>query len=309
MRSWRREDGGKIQNKMNVKAPNKLLELIQAWARMIKDPADREIQILEDAHTLRIASESGRTVPEVYSTALSYGIYPYRYIRNRDSISAEEQFRLAQSRVAVAGAGGLGGQVILLLARIGLGHLTVIDYDFFEESNLNRQSLSNEERLGRPKAQGAVDAVGSINPGVEVIPFRTVLNPLNAPEILAGADVVIDALDNIPDKFVLEKAAKKLGIPLVHGALAGFEGRLMTIFPNDPGLREIYGEQKAERDNEKMPEDLLGVPAPMPSVIASFQAMEVIKIILKKENLFRNVLLQLDLERGLINKFTLKTGY
>jgi len=283
-------------------------ELVQGKSRKITDPAGREVLVLDDDQALKIAGKFHRAVHEIYREALARGINPYRYIRNREIISVQEQLRLAESRVAVVGAGGLGGQVIVLLARLGIGHLVVVDRDTFDETNLNRQALCTKSSLGRPKSEVAVDVVGSINPGVEVIPHQVRLDSSNTVEILTGLDVVVDALDNIPDRFLLERATKTLGIPLVHGAVAGFEGWIMTIFPDDPGLKCVYGREVARRNDRRSPEAILGVPAPTPSLIATLQAMEVVKIILKREKIFRHGMAHVDLERGQLNEFAFEQG-
>ncbi|HUU80551.1 MAG TPA: HesA/MoeB/ThiF family protein, partial [Acidobacteriota bacterium] len=260
-------------------------------------------QILKDNNALKIANTCHCTVHEVYTEALRLGINPYRYIRNREIISIQEQLKLTESRVAVIGAGGLGGQVIMLLGRAGIGQLVVIDHDLFDETNLNRQALCSKKSLGKPKSEVAVDVVHSINPGVDVTPHQVRLTSSNAPEILFGSDVVVDALDNIHDRFTLEKITKKLGVPLVHGALAGFEGWMMTIFPDDPGLKRIYGGGEVKENNAKAPEAILGIPALTPSIIGTLQAMEVLKIILKRGKIFRNSMAHVDLEKGQLNEF------
>ena len=275
-------------------------------AKKIADPAGREVEILEDVQALTVAEECHTTLHDVYIEALTLGICPYRYLRNRNVISLQEQLQLATSRVTVIGAGGLGGQVILLLARMGIGTLVVVDHDVFDETNLNRQALSSTETLGKPKSEAAAATVSAINPGVKVIPFQVKLDASNAPEILAGANVAVDALDNVKDRFVLERTTKKLGIPLVHGALAGFEGQIMTIFPGDPGLKHLYRDEGAGGDRSKRPESILGVPTLTPSLIATIEAMEVIKIILKRGKIFRNTMVHVDLETGQMNTFLLK---
>jgi molybdopterin/thiamine biosynthesis adenylyltransferase len=279
-------------------------ELIQSRLKRVTDPAERKVPVLEEEQAHSIASQCGLKIRDVYNEAMELGIYPYRYLRNMETISIEEQLKLSRSRVAVVGAGGLGGHVVLLSARLGIGQLVVVDYDVFDETNLNRQALSNVNSLGKSKSGEAVELVTSINPGVEVLPYQVKLNTSDASEILAGSDVVVDALDNIPDRFLLEEVCKKLGIPLVHGALAGFEGRLMTIFPGDPGLKHLYGgNERADSERSKSPESVLGVPAPTPSLIATLQVMEVIKIILKRGKVFRKVMLHVDLETGEMNEF------
>ena len=291
-----------------MRPQTELHKLIQKRSIKITDNAARQVQVLQDEQATKTASELGHTLHDVYRGALALGIVPYRYVRNRDAVSVEEQLKLAESRVAVVGAGGLGGHVILLLARVGIGHLVVVDHDLFDETNLNRQALSNRESIGRPKAEVAVATVGSINPAVEVTPYQIKLDTSNAREILDGADVVVDALDNVPTRFALERATKALKIPLVHGALAGFEGQMMTIFPEDPGLKNLYGSEQATVDDTKRPEAILGVPVLTPSFIANLQAMEVVKIVLKRGKIFQNTMLHADLEAGQVSVFTFQKG-
>jgi len=274
-------------------------------AREIEDPAGRKALVLADADALEIAGRLGCKLSAVYRESLGSGICPFRYLRNRETISVPEQFKLACSRVAVIGAGGLGGHVIHLLARIGIGQLVVADCDVFDETNLNRQILCTSESIGKPKAMIAAQFVSSINPGIEVISHVTRIEEANLPGILAGAEAVVDGLDNIQDRLVLEKSARDLKIPLVHGAIAGFDGQLMTIFPEDRGLLAIYGPGVRVKKDPKSPEAVLGVPALMPSMIATFEAMEVLKILLGRGSLMRNTLLHAGLDEGELNKFPL----
>ena len=285
------------------KKQKEIHKLIKVRSRKVTDPAGRVVQILEDNYALKIASTCHCTVHEVYTEALRLGINPYRYIRNREIISIQEQLKLAESRVAVIGAGGLGGQAIMLLSRVGLGHLVVIDFDIFDETNQNRQALCSKKSLRKSKSKVAVDVVHSINPRVDITSYQVRLKSSNAPEVLFGSDVVVDALDNIHDRFTLEKITKKLGIPLVHGALADFEGWMMTIFPDDSGLKRLYKGEEAKKSNAKAPEAILVVPALIPSIIGTLQAMEVLKIILKRGKIFRNIMAHVDLEKGQLNEF------
>lgn len=295
---------------MNVKndqpkGPHGLSHVLRLRSRKVKDPAGRETMVLEDRQAFEIASEYRCRVYDIYLELLGMGICPYRYLRNREALSLQDQLTLARSCVSVVGAGGLGGHVILLLARLGVGHLIVVDRDIFDETNLNRQALCNEKTLGKSKAEEAAAAVGSINPGVLVTSYPIQLDSSNAEGMLTGSDAVVDALDNVPDRLMLETAVKKLGLPLVHGALAGFEGQLMTIFPDDPGMNLLYKGESVNENRAKSPEAILGVPALMPSLIATLQAMEVLKIILKRGRVFRKTILHLDLELGEMNEFHL----
>lgn len=277
---------------------------IRERSRTFVDAAGRTVRIIEDSASLEIAGQAGLELPEVYRDALSLGICPYRYIRNGDVLSVAEQRRLAESRVAVAGAGGLGGQVILLLARIGVGTLVVADSDRFDETNLNRQALCVSGTVGELKALAAAGAVASVNPGVRVIPHPVKLDAGVIDGILAGCNAVVDGFDNVPDRLLLQAAAARLGIPMVHGALAGFEGRVMTVLPGDAGVRALYGDAPGPEDPDR-PEAVLGVPAVTAALVGTLQAMEVLKILLGRGTLFRNVMAYADLEAGRLESFRL----
>lgn len=235
---------------------------------------------------------------EIEISALQNNIIPERYQRNLGVISPSEQAKLLQSKVVIIGAGGLGGTVLELLTRMGIGKLIIADKDIIVDSNLNRQILSTETNLEQNKTEVAVKRVKEINSSVEIIGHSVFINSNNVEKIIEGAEVLVDALDNLPSRFVLQKACRVLKIPLVHGAIAGFNGQLTTIFPEDKGLELIYG------SNKNLPEHgsevTLGAPTVTPAIIASLEAQEVIKILLKRGKLFRNRLLYLDIEEGTI---------
>jgi len=277
---------------------------IREKARPIKDLVGRDVLILDEVHADAIAQDLGMTLLDVYKATLSLGIYPRRYLRNRDGISLQDQIKLAESRVAVVGAGGLGGTVIQLLGRIGIGRLTVVDCDVFDETNLNRQAFCTRDWVGQPKALAVQAQLKSINPAVEVHAHIVRLDSANGPEILTGSQVIVDALDNVKDRLTLEALAKTLGVPFVHGALAGFEGQLMTVFPEDPGLKQIYGSGDDRGSGANRPEFLLGVPSITPSIVATLEAMEVLKILLNRGTPFRNKMVYIDLERGEWSQFS-----
>jgi len=235
---------------------------------------------------------------EIGILALKSDIIPERYQRNLGVISPSEQAKLLQSKVAIIGAGGLGGTVLEFLARMGIGKLIIADKDLIVDSNLNRQILSTETNLGQKKTEVAVKRVKEINSSIEIVGNSVFISSDNVEKIIEGAEVVVDALDNLPSRFVLQKACQELKIPLVHGAIAGFNGQLTTIFPEDKGLELIYG---SDRDlPEHGSEAELGAPAITPALIASLEAQEVVKILLERGKLFRNKLLYLDIEDGTI---------
>jgi len=200
--------------------------------------------------------------------------------------------------VAVVGLGGLGGYVTEALARTGVGRLILIDGDVFEEHNLNRQILSAEARLGADKVLAARQRVAEINGAVEVLGRVVILTRENLPQLLEGADVVVDGLDRLPVRLVLQQGTQALGMPMVHGSIAGFLGQVMTVLPGDPGLIGLYGEgsELPERGLEAQ----VGTPAATPMAVAAWEAQEVVKILLGRGELLRHRLLVMDMETGTI---------
>ena len=213
-----------------------------------------------------------------------------RYLRNHDAISEAEQAILAQKRVLVVGCGGLGGYVIECLARIGVGYLRVVDGDVFDETNLNRQLLSSSMNLGRPKTLAAQQRVMAVNPLVEVEAFQSLLTAENAVQLLEGCDVAVDALDNVPTRLLLQQAAKTAGIPLVHGAVAGWIGQVCVVQPGQELLNSLY---PASTDNQGEEQET-GTLSFTAALTASWQAAETVKLLLGKPGLDREIL-ELDL--------------
>jgi molybdopterin/thiamine biosynthesis adenylyltransferase len=266
--------------------------------RQVEDRAettgDTRFIRLGPVHELAVAFDC--PIREVELAALEAGIVPWRYLRNVGTIGLAGQATLLRATVAVVGLGGLGGYVTEALARMGVGRLILIDGDVFEDHNLNRQLLSAENKLGTPKAQAAQRRVGEINGAVEVIAHAEMLSAENLPDLLADADVVVDALDRLPVRFVLQDGARALGIPMVHGSIAGFLGQVMTILPGDPGLRSLYGDP--EQAPEQGLEAELGTPAATPMMVAAWEAQEVVKILVGSGDILRNRLLLMDMGSG-----------
>lgn len=188
-----------------------------------------------------LASEFGVLLREVELTALEAHVLPRRYLRNLGTVGWEGQAKLLRSTVAVVGLGGLGGNVVEGLARMGVGRLVIVDGDVFLDHNLNCQILGAEDDLGLLKAEVARAQVARINAAVEVVAHPEEATRESLPRLLEGAEVVVDALDRLPSRLVLQAAAQKMDIPMVHGAIAGYVGQVMTIFPGDGGLRALYG--------------------------------------------------------------------
>lgn len=252
--------------------------------------------VISLADVRRLARLHGCSLRDVELAALAAGVVPARYLRNMGTVGLEGQRRLLQSTVAVLGAGGLGGWVIEGLARMGVGHLIVIDGDCFEENNLNRQLGCTEEALGLPKAQVLARRVGEINGAVTVTPHVCWFDAQNGPTLLAGAQVIVDALDALPVRYTLQQVAAQLGLPLVHGAIAGYMGQVMTILPGDPGLRALYGAVESLPDRGV--ETKLGNPSATPMMVSAWQVQEVVKLLLQQGTLLRHRLLIMDAECG-----------
>lgn len=286
---------------------NTLKSNIITLARKIKDPAQRTVRVIYESDSMEAAREAGVGLRQVYIAALGTGIWPVRYMRNTASLSAEEQLKLARSRVAVIGAGGLGGNVLMLLARMGIGMINIADPDVFSESNLNRQLVASSKTLGTNKAEAVKNMLFYVNPAVEVQAFPIRLTMENASDILAEADVAVDALDNVPARKILADACKKAGIPMVHAAIAGFEGQVMTIFPQDTGLDMIYGDHGEPPSADTAPEAVMGVPSISPAILAALEAMEAVKILLGRGRSLKNRMLYVDLENAGFQEFSFDT--
>ena len=165
-----------------------------------------------------------------------------RYVRNLQALSEAECNTLRTKKVAVIGCGGLGGYLIEMLARLGVGAILAVDGDVFEETNLNRQLLSAPDMIGKSKAQAAYDRVKRINSEVAVSCASVFLNEENAASLIDGYDVVLDGLDNINSRKVLAEACGKLGIPYVFGGIQGWVAQAAIAMPGDGLIQRLYPE-------------------------------------------------------------------
>lgn len=229
-------------------------------------------------------------------TALLQEIVPSRYLKNLEAINLSEQLRLCRSRVLVCGCGGLGGVIIHLLARAGVGFLRLVDPDAFVTSNLNRQWMCDVTVIGRAKAEVAAQRVRAINPFVEIEGITSSLDERNAPQFLQSMHLALDALDNLTARFTLAEEARKRNIPFIHGAVAGWWGQICTFPPQSRhSLEAVYGKRRT-RDPA---EEGLGVLGPAVSVIGSLQAMEAIRALTGRKPAYAGHLLYFDGETGL----------
>ncbi len=212
-----------------------------------------------------------------------------RYDRNFDTLSLKEQSTLKSSKVVIIGLGGLGGGVVEMLSRVGVGHLTLIDGDVFEASNLNRQLLSEEALSDFSKAKAAKNRVAAINSEVNVTHRQLYVDASNLYDQIKDADVVMDCLDSIDTRFLLQEAASKANIPIVSGAIAGVTGQVTTIFPGDKGYALIYGEKS--RSQSKGVEIKTGNISYCALFISALQSSECLKVLLNRGRVLQNKLI------------------
>lgn len=222
---------------------------------------------------------------------------PTRYIgdgyweiitRQMSIVSRSEQQRFKDSKIAVIGCGGIGGETIEMLARMGVGELNLVDEDAFDLSNLNRQTLATVNDLGLSKSEVAHEKVRLINPYVKVNSFCEHVDLDNIDEIIGEADIVIDALDNVLTRVIVSRKAKEKKIPYIHGAIHGTLGQITTFMPeDDTSYEELFnlpskGKEISEEVLDELSKVTSGVPpviGPTPNLIGCLEAIEAFKII------------------------------
>jgi len=277
---------------------SEIAERLRGLAREGKDSSGASLWLLAVPAVQQAAHEAGLCVRDVEIAALEAHILPARYQRSLGTVGWEGQLALLRATVGIVGAGGLGGWIIEGLARMGVGRLIVIDGDVFEENNLNRQALATERNLGQPKAEAARQRVAEVNSAVEVVAHCLRVDEAQMAQLLQGAAVLVDALDALPTRLALQRAARTLARPLVHGAIAGFVGQVMTILPGDPGLMGIYGEGQVPEHGIEVQ---WGNPAATPMMVAAWQVQEVVKLLTGRGEPLRRRMLFMDGENGSVD--------
>ncbi|MDO5114545.1 MAG: HesA/MoeB/ThiF family protein [Synergistaceae bacterium] len=237
---------------------------------------------------------------EAETAALEGGLCPSRYERTIGTFGLEGQARLLRSCAAVAGCGGLGGWIIEILARAGVGRLILIDGDIFSENNLNRQLYATEENIGEAKAAAAARRVAAVNSALSVEARTVFINADNGAELLAPASVVLDALDGNDARRELFTLCRRLGIPFIHGAVAGFFGQCAALRPEDSPLWELT--EAPDRGIELA----TGNPPFTPPLIASMQAAAALKILAGVGEIPEKSLFWFDMNRFDMRRLRLK---
>ena len=207
-----------------------------------------------------------------------------RYARHlaMPEIGEEGQLKLLSSKVLLIGAGGLGSPAALYLAAAGVGTLGIVDHDVVERSNLQRQILHTDARIGMAKTASARLTLEALNPAVRVQGIAVRLDSSNVEQIFSGFDLIVDGSDNFPTRYLVNDACVKLGKPNVHGSVYRFEGQVSVFWPRYPKRRGpcyrcLYPEPPPDMTPSCATAGVLGV---LPGVIGLLEAVEVIKLLL-----------------------------
>lgn len=204
-----------------------------------------------------------------------------RYSRHilLNEVGVEGQERILQARVLVIGVGGLGSPAALYLATAGVGHLTLVDHDTVDLTNLQRQIAHTEARVGQPKVESARQALLAINPELQITTLAERADAQRLDTLVADADVVLDCSDNFATRQALNAACVRHGTPLVSGAAIRFDGQLAVYDPrqdNSPCYACVFPPDTAFEETRCA---TMGVFAPLVGIIGSMQAAEALKLI------------------------------
>ncbi len=230
-----------------------------------------------------------------------------RYARHlvMPEVGPEGQGRLAQSKVLFIGAGGLGSPGLLYLAAAGVGTLGIVDFDVVDLSNLQRQVVHADNRVGMKKTASAAQTIKALNPEVDVVTHDEMLTEENVDRLIAGYDVVIDGTDTFETRYTLNDAAVRAAIPVIHASVFRFEGQLSVFVPYEgPCYRCLY---PTPPPPELAPGcSVAGVLGVVPGVMGLLQATEAIKVLLRIGDPLVGRLLIWDALDGQFSEVTLR---
>lgn len=229
---------------------------------------------------LHIAEELGLSPKETEIALMEAGIVPLKYTGNVRTFGIDGQIRILRSTVAVIGCGGLGGSIIEICARLGVGSLLLFDADTFAEHNLNRQLLCTEETWNLSKSLCAARRVNDINSSLDVKYYEIFFNEQADESLLKGCDYVIDALDNAQDRVFLSQACRRLDIPMIHGAIGDTLLQVFLVKPGDDLIEKVYANHPPTINR--------GNPVITPMLCASLEVAEMVKLILQDGKALEN---------------------
>lgn len=218
-------------------------------------------------------------------------------------IGEEGQRRLLRSSALIVGLGGLGCPAALYLAGAGVGRLGLCDPDAVSLSNLQRQTLYAEARVGEPKPEAARERLAALNSDVAFELFPEGLTPENAAEVIARYDIVVDCCDNFATRYLISDICRRLRKPWVHGSIGEFSGQVATFLPDAAtGYEDIYPERS---ELASRPAASGGVLGALPGVVGAIEAAEAIKTLLGMEGTLAGRLLTIDLSTMTFNTLTI----
>ncbi len=220
-------------------------------------------------------------------------------------VGGKGQQKISRSRILIVGAGGLGSPAALYLAAAGVGTLGLIDHDVVDLSNLQRQVIHHTPDIGRLKVLSAKEKIQALNPDVAVVMHEKSLMAANALEVIRGYDVVIDGVDNFPAKFLINDACYFAGIPLVHGGILRFEGRVTTIVPGQSACYRCVFRQPPPSGLVASCQEA-GVLGVLAGIIGTLQASEALKLILGIGRPLTNRLLDFDARHTTFREITVQ---
>lgn len=195
-----------------------------------------------------------------------------------EEVSIEGQRKIMQAKVLVIGAGGLGSPVIQYLAGAGVGCLAAVDFDILEIHNLNRQVIHRENQLGRFKVDSASKYVQEFNSTIKFQAINEKLSPKNIDRIIQDYDIVVDGSDNFSTRYLVNDACVKQGKVLVYGSIFAFQGQVAVFnFHGSKHLRDLFPVPPSDEEIQNC--DRFGVLGPLPGIVGSMMAMQVLKII------------------------------
>ena len=210
-----------------------------------------------------------------------------RYARQTMIFGEEGQEKLKNSKVFIAGAGGLGSPISIYLAVAGVGNITMVDHDIVELSNLNRQILHGDTDINRKKTESAEETLTNLNSDINVNIITETITDENVLDLVGDSDLIIDAMDNFDTRHTLNKAAFELNIPYFHGAVSGFDGQATTIIPGKTACLNCIFPQSP-------PKSVFPIIGLTPGLIGVIQATEVVKYITGEGKLLENEILLWD---------------
>ncbi|OWM85868.1 adenylyltransferase and sulfurtransferase MOCS3 [Punica granatum] len=242
-----------------------------------------EAQLRDMDHgTGAISSNGSCTLAAPVDLGLEHGLSPdmiYRYSRQLllPSFGVQAQSNLWKSSILVVGAGGLGSPALLYLAACGVGRLGIVDNDVVELNNMHRQIIHTEAYIGRPKVESAAAACRAVNSTIQIVEHKEALRTSNALEIMSKYDIVVDATDNAPSRYMISDCCVVLGKPLVSGAAIGFEGQLTVYnYKGGPCYRCLFPTPPPTTACQRCSDS--GVLGVVPGIVGCLQALEAIKI-------------------------------